>query len=373
MCIIVVKKSGIEMPEKDTLEECFRCNKDGAGYMYYSEERKRVIIQKGFMDFDSFYKAIEKENFTKDNNVIMHFRISTAGGIKPEICHPYPITNNVDALKFLSCHCAWGMCHNGCISNDHGPDMSDTMKFVIDILCSPLIYPHLNTEHVWPILKGWAGNSRFALLNDKNKIITWGEGWQEEKGVMYSNGSFRKYVSIYNSTDWKNKDDDYGYWMRGIRGGGSQNYHGYMGLETDKRIQERNNLITPDKWDGAIYKRDNKPAEKFNTVTGKREVVDEKESNTKCGVKFDKWVCESCGYFDTCKKMVKRNKKVEKKNKKKKASKKSVEGVQTLCGKSFDQKSCEATCINFDACIKYFIGDNQLLSLIETEELPVIN
>ena len=71
MCIIVVKKAGIDMPDTETFERCFWSNPDGAGFMY--ADGKTVRIRKGFMDFDSFMEAIGREiEEPKRTSVVMH-------------------------------------------------------------------------------------------------------------------------------------------------------------------------------------------------------------------------------------------------------------------------------------------------------------
>ena len=98
MCIIVIKPKDKEIQDKSTLERCFTINRDGAGYMYVDKE-KNVMIKKGFMKFDDFYKSMikdYKENNLKNQNLIMHFRIGTSGRNKLGCTHPFPITDKMD-------------------------------------------------------------------------------------------------------------------------------------------------------------------------------------------------------------------------------------------------------------------------------------
>ena len=57
MCIIVAKKKGLELPTKERLKNCFNYNSDGAGIMF--NDGNQVFIEKGFMDFNSFYSRLE--------------------------------------------------------------------------------------------------------------------------------------------------------------------------------------------------------------------------------------------------------------------------------------------------------------------------
>ena len=77
MCIIVSKKKGLELPTKEILRNCFNYNSDGAEIMF--NDGKQVFIEKGFMDFNSFYSRlmeIDKEVNLVNSDLALHFRIS---------------------------------------------------------------------------------------------------------------------------------------------------------------------------------------------------------------------------------------------------------------------------------------------------------
>lgn len=57
MCIIIAKKKDNRLPSKEELIYSFSHNPDGAGFMY--TDNNKVIIDKGYMNFDSFYKRFE--------------------------------------------------------------------------------------------------------------------------------------------------------------------------------------------------------------------------------------------------------------------------------------------------------------------------
>lgn len=76
MCIIVSKEKNKNIPSREILENCFNNNSDGAGFMYVLN--KNVHIEKGFMNFESFYNRIielDKKINLKKRSLIMHFRI----------------------------------------------------------------------------------------------------------------------------------------------------------------------------------------------------------------------------------------------------------------------------------------------------------
>ena len=56
MCIIVIKPQNVAFPSKEILKNCFTQNPDGAGFMYPANHK--VMIEKGFNNFDKFYGAL---------------------------------------------------------------------------------------------------------------------------------------------------------------------------------------------------------------------------------------------------------------------------------------------------------------------------
>ena len=214
MCVIVAKKMGIELPSKKILENCFDVNPDGAGLMYVNENKK-IVIEKGFMTFEAFYKKLtelNKKYDLKKKALVMHFRITTQGGTSPENCHPFPVTDDEKKLKatYLECNDV-AFAHNGIISlysmrDDKG--MSDTM-----LLSKELLYPLFNynkkfykQEHNQELIEEIIGTDKIAFLDNEEKIITIGE-FKEDEGVLYSNLNHKKNYNYYNY----NYNDYYNY------------------------------------------------------------------------------------------------------------------------------------------------------------------
>jgi hypothetical protein len=110
MCIIAVKKAGIEMPDSKVMDEMFWNNNDGAGFMFVSDGM--VHIRKGYMKFLDFEKAItevDEEIGLKDKPLIMHFRIGTHGKNVPENTHPFPVSENLHALQKTRLRTDWAL------------------------------------------------------------------------------------------------------------------------------------------------------------------------------------------------------------------------------------------------------------------------
>ena len=132
MCIIACKPEGVEMPSVHTISNMWHNNPDGAGIMYNYEGR--VHIRKGLMDLDDFIKElghIREKVDLKSAAVVMHFRIATHGGVKPENTHPFPVSDSIPALRKTKLTTRLGVAHNGIISiTPREKDISDTMEYI---------------------------------------------------------------------------------------------------------------------------------------------------------------------------------------------------------------------------------------------------
>ena len=54
MCIIAIKKLGVEMPSEAIIKNMFQRNPDGAGIMWLDKDINQVRIEKGIMDIKTF-------------------------------------------------------------------------------------------------------------------------------------------------------------------------------------------------------------------------------------------------------------------------------------------------------------------------------
>ena len=225
MCIIVYKPKNIAFPKKATLETCFDHNSDGAGYMY--TYNNKVHIRKGFKDFDSFYKDLNKIRKQVGDKIpfVMHFRISTQGGKKMELTHPYPLCDNYKEMRKLQSECQIGIAHNGIIhltsEYSYGymrakqPDYNDTMTFIRDYL-SIIISDknYYKKPRVLELIERLC-ESKLAILDADGHCELIGD-FKQENGVYYSNSTYME-TQIINAPKpniWKNGsykiwDDDY--------------------------------------------------------------------------------------------------------------------------------------------------------------------
>jgi hypothetical protein len=202
MCIIVSKEAGQRMPTKATLKTCFENNRDGAGIMYH--RNGAVHIDKGHMTFRKFWKVLQGHKFTVDDTVILHFRISTAGKIRPENTHPFPLHRDLNDLCKMQLTCKQAVVHNGMIGEGEGK-ISDTMVFVRDVLADPIIKNNLRRASVDHLISQSTVGSKLVIMNDKGVLRYYGVGWEKVDGVYFSNTTYKPFKIIPWNDRWKGK------------------------------------------------------------------------------------------------------------------------------------------------------------------------
>lgn len=216
MCIIACKPASVSMPDRDTITNMWYSNPNGAGIMY--NQGGRVQIEKGFMKLEDFLAAVERIEQVTDLThcgVVLHFRITTHGGTKPENTHPFPISSNMSALKKLRFTTDVGVAHNGIIHiTTRSTDISDTMEYVASQL-APLkaALPRFWENKDAMLLVKNAIQSKMAFLDGAGHIHTIGD-FVEHDGILYSNHSYEDYwkTTRYTSMwDWEFKN---GKWER---------------------------------------------------------------------------------------------------------------------------------------------------------------
>lgn len=211
MCVIAAKPAGVKFPGEETLNNMFWNNPDGAGYMY--AEKGVVYIQKGLMTRDDFGASINRLKAKKDLDklpMVMHFRITTHGGTKPENTHPFPVTESVGALQKRKMKCSLGVAHNGIIDITPRKGISDTMEYVVSQL-GPLYkaVPKFYENKDLMRMVSNAIDSKMAFLTGAGKIYTIGS-FTEDSGIKYSNQSFKypRSFTQYSIAGYGSWEDD---------------------------------------------------------------------------------------------------------------------------------------------------------------------
>lgn len=207
MCIIVIKPIGASLPSKLVFETCFWNNPDGAGFMY--NEQGSVVIQKGFMDFDSFWQQIEKfsRKFVVESlAMVFHFRIGTQGSNDYKNCHPFPLSTETDKLIAKRLRTNIGIVHNGIISLTSRYDktiaFSDTHFFIKDYLSLIIDDNNFYMDDKKMKLIEKLADSKLTFLDGSGKITTIGQFESDDSGCLYSNNSYVSYAVSSSSYDF---------------------------------------------------------------------------------------------------------------------------------------------------------------------------
>lgn len=180
MCIAINAPKGTS-PTKGALETSFIYNSDGCGYCFAKDGK--LIIKKGFFDFESFLKSYQKDNIQGVNKLI-HFRISTSGKINKLNCHPFLITDEL------------AMIHNGVIPHFGNKIENDTLQFV-KLILRPIIVANgvksLLNPSIQKMLIESIGNSKLAFLdNEGNSYIINEKLGHRYNSIWYSNETYKE-------------------------------------------------------------------------------------------------------------------------------------------------------------------------------------
>lgn len=192
MCIICIKPTNTEMPSKRTIQTMWNRNPDGAGFMFPKDGK--VHIEKGFMELDDFMDALQEANIENDFKalpLVMHFRISTHGGVIPGNTHPFPISKSVQRMHSLTNDCEYAVAHNGIISiTPQRKDISDTMEYIRSVI-NPIKCEYSDwmfDQNILDFIEGSINYSRMVFMNGEGQMSTVGK-WHFDwlTGLYYSN------------------------------------------------------------------------------------------------------------------------------------------------------------------------------------------
>ncbi len=300
MCIIIVKPKGTLPPSKRTLKTCFANNPDGAGFMFHGNNK--VYIEKGFMSFKKLRRALHSYNFSVDDTVIYHFRISTHGSVIKSQTHPFPVTDDVWALNSLSVKTPLGFAHNGIFSSlDTDEKLSDTMVFIKDVLANKKVKGNIyNQESAHSKLVEMASSSsRLAFLDYRGRIRTYGT-WEidKETGLLFSNDDY-KYERYYGKDSRNWKESIYGYGTGS--GSGYRTTDEGMGECPSCHCMNTYDLFTKECWHCSFvdsteylnaYNRDKLLTETENEIEAERAEIEKlvKEENSVKEAEYEKGI-----------------------------------------------------------------------------------
>ncbi len=205
MCIIVVKRAGVDLPDLNTLKTCYHNNPDGAGIAWWNPGTKRFEFVKGLMSFEQFKTALKNVPVDKkDNAMLLHFRITSVGETSAPQCHPFPVGAKQD-VNALSGAASIVLAHNGTMDLKLNPGTSDTQTFTENVIGT--LYRHDRQFYVRNDARRLIEtvlNSGRLVIAHHNTFELFGE-FRQEDGVLYSNYSYyaRYYIPVYTRSLWR--------------------------------------------------------------------------------------------------------------------------------------------------------------------------
>lgn len=191
MCVIIHKPAGVAVDET-ILYQCHLSNSDGCGYVA-STPSGEVFMQKGFRDDDSLLAGLENDcnKYSVDRDeleMILHFRIATAGVINVVNTHPYIIH-----AEDINLNQAYGLRHQVLAHNGHvsipavfGVDTAKLKTYSDSYLLARDVLSHMSTSLRFRVLDKMAKSNRFAVMMPSGSVKRFGS-WEYEDKVWYSN------------------------------------------------------------------------------------------------------------------------------------------------------------------------------------------
>ncbi len=205
MCVIAVSPTG-EKVAREVFERMWRSNDDGFGMMYRS--REGVGIVKGLLDMEEAWEqyALLPEGVPH----VLHFRLATHGGVKPELTHPFLVHEESPLVQAeVSPHPV--LAHNGVWSLHalkqkevklKGP-VSDTRVLAawIGRLAKERPLREVLERHYYEVLSA----GRVVVMDPATWRLHLVGHWIREGSLLFSNQSFREslYALPKGVCDWK--------------------------------------------------------------------------------------------------------------------------------------------------------------------------
>jgi len=161
MCVIIHKPKNVDVLQ-ETLTKCWNANPHGVGIMYASNGFLKVI--KGMMTLNDFLQAY-KEHKLMEKEVVIHFRLASAGEISPELTHPFWVFDDGEKEHDLA------FVHNGHMFEYDvgGLKQSDTLVFRNEIL-SKLPHDFLHNDAIVELLDSYLDGSIMVFMDNLSNV-----------------------------------------------------------------------------------------------------------------------------------------------------------------------------------------------------------
>ena len=182
MCVIIVGKEG-KVTDKETLKACEHVNDDGIGVAWKTPNGP-IAYRKGI----TFEQVLSYNSLFKNRGFeyIIHFRFATIGDKCARLCHPFPITPNLDEMYSLSGVAGTVMAHNGTWRSWEAAFSSKAVKRLQHTWSDSAIIAWMLGKRREVRLSNSGYGNRIVLLGSEG-IKLLGDGWKERDGISFSN------------------------------------------------------------------------------------------------------------------------------------------------------------------------------------------
>jgi predicted glutamine amidotransferase len=179
MCIAILNTA--EKVSKSHFKNSLQSNQDGFGLAWVNSQGIQVWKSMS-LDVNKLYRKYESVFDSKRfGDILLHFRISTGGGVNIENTHPFHI--NKDLI----------FCHNGMIKGFGTKKENDTRHFGRAILSHISESDLYFNPAIQELVEERIGYSKLIFLNSAGESKIYGEslGIWESDGNWYSNESYQ--------------------------------------------------------------------------------------------------------------------------------------------------------------------------------------
>lgn len=198
MCVAIYVPANVKTPSLETLAMCWESNPHGAGFAMRRTNKSgksqfEIELHKGFMSFEEFANAYNQYGLANFNDdLFLHFRITTHGGTSKGNTHPFPIVEDTKLLKTQDVWSNYALIHNGILPiQPSEKDISDTMEFVKRMHKAK---KYKDIDEFFKGIEGAIGGNKIAIMTpDDVKMLG---NWKVIDGVYYSN-DYWNYTASY--------------------------------------------------------------------------------------------------------------------------------------------------------------------------------
>lgn len=187
MCVIAICQ---KQPTAKDLRAMWDANPQGAGLAW--SDGKSVHYLKGIMSFDALREAVGRMS----GPFVVHTRISTVGGTRPDLCHPF-IATPASPLA-LKGKAPAVLFHNG-----HWGDWADNLRASTVSTGARVPDGAFSDSRAMAVLVGRHGANFARLIPDSQRVCLvtpetisrYGKGWTEVRGMWVSNENWDREAS----------------------------------------------------------------------------------------------------------------------------------------------------------------------------------